>query len=415
MSKTETLPIAARPRLFYGYTILIACIIINMCIWGVFFSIGLFFKPMLNEFGWSRAITSGPISLSWVISGTLGITVGALNDRFGPRLVVMICGLLFGIGCILMSQINSAWQMYLFYGILIGAGLSIPIPIMSTISRWFVKRRTLMTGILMLGSGVSGLFMPPMANWLIANHGWRFSFGVLGGILLVVMLIASQFLKRDPSQINQLPYGADKTAEDKSRANASGLKLKEALKTHQFWLMFVLFFCFSLSVNTLMVHLVPHITDLGISATIAAFILAASNGAGIVGRVGLGGLGDRLGNKRLFLIVFILLAVAFGGLLFTRQVWLFYLFVIIFGLGYGAGLTQESPMLANTFGLKSHGLILGVASFGHTMGAAVGTLLAGYFYDISGSYQSTFVICVIASIVGLALVLALKPIRQPLR
>jgi MFS family permease len=301
--------------------------------------------------------------------------------------------------------------MYLYYGVLIGAGLSIPIPIMSTISRWFVKRRTLMTGILMLGSGVSGLFMPPVANWLIANHGWRFSFGVLGGILLVVMLIASQFLKRDPSQINQLPYGADKTAEDKSRANTIGLKLKEALKTHQFWLMFVLFFCFSLSVNTLMVHLVPHITDLGISATIAAFILAASNGAGIVGRVGLGGLGDRLGNKRLFLIVFILLAVAFGGLLFTRAVWLFYLLVIIFGLGYGAGLTQESPMLANTFGLKSHGLILGVASFGHTMGAAVGTLLAGYFYDISGSYQSTFVICVVASIIGLALVLALTPIK----
>jgi MFS family permease len=401
-----------KPRFFYGYTVLIACLIINMCIWGVFFSVGLFFKPMLNDFEWSRAVTSGPISLSWVISGVLGITVGALNDRFGPRLVVMICGLLFGAGCMLMSQIGNSWQMYLYYGVLIGAGLSLPVPIMSTISRWFIKRRTTMTGVLMLGSGVGGLFMPPVANWLISNHGWRTSYIILGGILLAVILVASQFLKRDPSQVNQVPYGADEPAEEKSRANVTGLSLREALNTRQFWLIFVLFFCFSMSVNTLMLHLAPHVTDLGISATVAAAILATTNAAGIVGRIGLGGLGDRLGNKRLLVITFILLAVTFAGFTVISELWLLYLFVIIFGLGYGAGLTQESPIVANLFGLSAHGLILGVASFGHTMGAAVGILFGGYFYDISGSYQLTFIICGAASVIGLALVLSLTPIRK---
>jgi MFS family permease len=304
-----------------------------------------------------------------------------------------------------MSRINDAWQMYIYYGLLIGAGLSIPIPIMSTISRWFVKRRTTMTGVLMLGSGVSGIFMPPVANWLISNHGWRFSFMVLGSILVVIMAVAAQFLKRDPSQINQAPDGAREGTGDKSRANTVGLMLKEALITHQFWLLFVIFFC-------LMVHLVPHITDLRISATIAATVLTASNAAGIVGRIGLGGLGDRLGNKRLFVITFILLAVTFGGLMFIREVWLFYLSVIIFGLGYGAGLTQESPIIAHMFGLRSHGLILGVSSLGHTMGAAVGTFLAGYFFDISGSYQLTFIICGAASIIGLGLVLVLTPVKS---
>jgi MFS family permease len=413
MSKNENNPsTVVKPGLYYGYIVLIACVIINMCLWGVFFSVGIFFKPMLNDFGWSRAITSGPISLSWVVSGLLGITMGGLNDRFGPKFLVMICGSLFAIGCLLMSQIDNTWQIYLYYGVLIGAGLSLPVPIMSTVSRWFVKRRTAMTAILMLGSGVSGLFMPPVANWMILSYGWRTSYVVLGCLLLVVFLVSAQFLKRDPSQISRGPSKAAETTQEKSRANAAGLTFREALNTCQFWLVLVLFFCFSMSVNTLMVHLVPHVTDLGISATIAATLLVTTNAAGIIGRIGLGSLGDRLGNKRIFLITFILLAVTFYGLIFTRDLRLLYLLVIIFGVGYGAGLTQESPIVAHMFGLKSHGLILGVTSLGHTLGAAVGTLLAGYFYDISGSYQLTFTIFGISSIIGLVLVLALKPIKK---
>ena len=412
MKKNETSQSARiKPRLFYGYTILTACLVINLCLWGVFFSVGLFFKPMLNEFGWSRAITSGPISVSWAVGGMLGIMAGGLNDRFGPRRLTMICGLLFGIGCLLMSQINETWQIYLYYGILIGAGLSLPIPLMSTISRWFVKRRTLMTGILMTGSGFGGIIMPPIANWLILNYGWRISYMVLGGILLVVILVSAQFLKRDPSQINQAPYGANEKIEENFKANAPGLSFKEALNTSQFWLISILFFCFSMSANTVMVHLVPHVTDLGIFPTVAATILVSTNVAGIIGRVGLGGLGDRLGNKRVFLIIFILLAVALFGFIFIRELWLLYLFAIIFGLGYGAGLTQQSPIIATMFGLSSHGLILGALGIGHTLGAAVGTLLGGYFYDISGGYQLTFMICGIASIMGLVSNIALKPVK----
>ena len=400
-----------RPRLFYGYVIVTACLVINLCLWGVFFSVGLFFKPMLNDFGWSRAITSGPISVSWVVGGALGITAGGLNDRFGPRLLVMIGGLLFGLGCILMSQIHDTWQIYVYYGLLVGAGLGLPVPLMSTVSRWFVKRRTVMTGVLMTGSGFGGIIMPPIANWLILSYGWRISYMVLGGIFLVVVLVSSQFLKRDPSQIDQMPYGADNSEAEKFKAKAKAISVRDALNTHQFWLMLLLFFCFSLSANTIMVHLVPHVTDLGIFPTVAATILVSTNAAGIIGRVGLGGLGDRLGNRRLFLIIFIFLAVALFGFIFVRELWLLYLFAIIFGLGYGAGLTQQSPIVANMFGLSSHGLILGALGIGHTLGAAVGTLFGGYFYDIGGGYQLMFMICGIASIIGLASDIAIKPVK----
>jgi len=397
---------------YYGYTILASCLVINMCIWGVFFSVGLFFKPMLNEFGWSRAITSGPISLSWVVSGLLGITMGALNDRFGPRIVVMICGTLFGMGCLLMSQIQETWQIYLYYGVLIGSGLSLPIPIMSTVSRWFEKRRTVMTGVMMLGSGVAGLAMPPLASWIILTSGWRTSYIIFGAVFLCVIFIAAQFLKRDPSRLGEKQQHDISGYIENRATNDTGLSLKQAISTVQFWLIFVIFFCFSANVNTLMVHLVPHVTDLGISTTLAATLLTASNAAGIAGRTVLGGLGDRLGNRRLFMVTFILLILSFTGLIFTGDLFLLYLMVIIFGIGYGAGLTQESPIIARLFGLKSHGIILGVSSLGHTLGAAAGTLLAGYLFDTSGDYRSTFIICGICSAIGLILVLILQPVKS---
>jgi predicted MFS family arabinose efflux permease len=247
---------------------------------------------------------------------------------------------------------------------------------------------------------------------MILTYGWRISYIVLGGVLLVIIIVSAQFLKRDPSKINQLPFGADEAKEEKSMVNARGLSFMEALSSLQFWLIFVIFFCFSMSANTLMVHLVPHVTDLGISPTVAATTLVTLDAASLVGSVGLGGLGDRLGNKRLFLMTFILLALALGGLIFIRQLWLLYLIVTVFGLGYGAGLTQESPIVANMFGLRSHGLIFGVVSVGHTMGAAVGTFLAGYFYDITGGYQLTFLICGVTSVIGLVLVLVVRPVKS---
>lgn len=307
----------AKPRFFYGYIILVISFTISLIIFGIYFSIGIFFKPMLNEFGWTRTIISGPVSISWLVSGLLGIVMGGLNDRFGPRVVVLVCGLSFGIGCLLMSQISTIWHIYLYYGVLIGAGTSLPIPLMSTLSRWFNKRRTIMTGIYLLGSGIGGILVPPLANWLTLNYDWRLSYVIFGGVLIIVVLTTSQFLKRDPSQVHQVPDGKTDLMEEETRAAIAGLSLKEAITTRRFWLIFTGFLCFSLSMNTINLHLVPHITDLGISATVAATVLVILNGAGILGRIGLGSLGDKFGNKRLFVFTLFLLAISFVGFMFN--------------------------------------------------------------------------------------------------
>ena len=182
----------ARPRFFYGYIVVGAALIIMAVMYGAYNSFGIFFKPVLTDFNWTRAVTSGGLSLSWIVHGLLGIIMGRLTDRFGPRVVLTICGFLLGLGYLLMSQIGTVWQLYLFYGVIIGAGMGGSwVPIVSTVARWFVKRRNLMTGIVLSGVSIGTLIGAPVASRLISAYDWRMSYVIVGGIVLVVAVLAA--------------------------------------------------------------------------------------------------------------------------------------------------------------------------------------------------------------------------------
>jgi len=217
-----------KPRFFYGYAVVGAAFIVMLVAQGAFLSFGVFFKPVLTDFGWTRAMTSGAFSLCFLLNGLLGIGMGMLNDRRGPRLVVTTCGILLGAGYLLMSQIDTIWQLYLFYGVIVGIGISGAwVPLLSTVSRWFVKRRALMCGIVLSGVGIGVVIIPPLAAWLISIYSWRTSYIIVGIIVLVLVILAAQFLRRDPSQVGQLPYGAIEV-----EAESSGLVYSSILRAY---------------------------------------------------------------------------------------------------------------------------------------------------------------------------------------
>jgi MFS family permease len=404
----------ARPRFFYGYIVVGAALLIMTIMWGAYNSFGIFFKPVQTEFGWTRTMTTGGFSLSWIVQGLLGIIMGRLTDRFGPRVVLTISGFLVGLGYLLMSQIGAVWQLYLFYGVIIGAGMGGSwVPIVSTVARWFAKRRNLMTGIVLIGVSIGTLVVPPVASRLISAYDWRMSCVIVGSIVLVVVVLAAQFLRRDPTQTNQRPYGESAGEKQEFVLETHPLSLREAVHTRQFWLASGMFFCLGFCVYTIMAHIVPHATDLGISFTTAANILAAIGGLSIAGRIVLGSAADRFGNKWVFIIGFILMAVTLFWLVPAKELWALYLFAVVFGFAFGGCVTSESPLVAGLFGLSSHGLILGVINLlGFTFGAAVGPLIAGYIFDMNNSYQLAFIICAATGVVGLILTVLLTPIEK---
>jgi len=131
-----------KANFFYGYIVVAASFFIIAIMWGTMYTFGVFFKPLLAELGGTRAVTSGAYSLCYLLSGFFGMIAGSLTDRFGPRLVITGCGLFLGLGYLLMSQASAIWQLYLFFGVIVGAGMGGSfVPLVSTLSRWFIKRR----------------------------------------------------------------------------------------------------------------------------------------------------------------------------------------------------------------------------------------------------------------------------------
>lgn len=402
-----------KPDFFYGYIIVLAGFIIMVVSWGTFYTFGVFFKPLLTEFGWTRAITSGAFSLCSLLLGILAIIVGRLNDRFGPRLVVTACGFLLGLGYLLMSQVSATWQLYLFYGVIVGVGMGGTfVPVASTIARWFVKRRGTMTGIASAGVAAGTMIMPLLANWLISSYGWRTSYTIMGIAVSVLIVGAAQLLKRDPAQMGQVPYGENEIKAESLNLQTRGFSLREALYTRPLWLFLIAYLSYGFWLSSIMVHIVPHATELGFSATSATNILAIIGGASFMGRIIMGSAGDRMGNRLVFTISFIIVSVALFWLQLAREVWMLYLFAAIFAFGYSGCAALISPIVAELFGLSSHGVLLGIVHFAYASGGAIGPIVVGRLFDITGSYQLAFLVSAAVSVIGLIITPFLRPAHR---
>jgi MFS family permease len=393
---------------FYGYVIVAVIFILQIVMFGPRVSFGVFIKPITAEFDWPRALVAGAFSVSTIIQAFSSIFMGWLNDRKGPRFVLTICGILVGTGLCLMFFVHSAWQLYLFYVAFIGVGMgSLVAPQMSTIARWFVKRRNMMTAILMAGGGLGGIIGPPLITWIIYNYSWRQAFLFVGIGVFVLVVLAAQFLRRDPSKMGQVPYGEGGHTAGKTFSDVSGLSSKQAFRTGKFWLFAIIQFCIGFSLWTVLIHIVPFAIDRGISPETAAIVLAAMNGAQPVGSIFMGIIADKVGNRKVLVASLCLLSPVILLLLPVTNPWLIGLFVMLIAFGLGGTSVVQSSITAELFGMKSHGAILGYTVFAFSLGGAFGNYMAGAMFDLSGNYHLVFATCGVlvaaAIIIGAAL------------
>jgi len=395
-----------RERLHYGWVMVLIALSVLATHALVMYTFGVFLKPLVTEFNWDRGALSGAYSMYMLLAGTFAIFAGRLSDKYGPRMLVTLSGLLTGIGFLALSQINSLWQVYLIWGLFLGIGGSCCyIPVMSTIPRWFVKKTGIAIGITVAGFGLGAVITPPLAQWLISAYGWRQAFIVLGLITFVIVIPLAQFMKHSPQRVGLKPYGEIGTLKDKQSQAAGGLSFRQAIKTSRFLVWGSILFCFFFSVQVIVVHIVPHGIDIGISATVAASILSIIAGGSVIGRLSIGFISDRIGGRLALSACLTLVALALIWLLFAKEIWGLYIFAGVFGLAYGGIVLLETALTGELFGLKSLGMILGGVILFVTVGGALGAPLAGSIFDATGSYSLALLICVI--LVVLAIILSL--------
>jgi len=395
----------------YGYVIAAACFGIQAIGVGTYISYGVFFSPLASEFGWSRASVSGAYSVAFFLMGLFGILVGRLIDRMGPRNVMAVAGFLFGLGHVLMSRVGTLWQLYLCYGVIIGIGLSsIDVIALSTIARWFARNRGIMTGIVKIGTGSGQLIVPLVASMLIASYGWRISYIIIGTAVILLLVSIAQLLRREPNQTASVPdCGSEHSAGTPGFVDG-GLSLSAALCTRQFWTICAFNLSILFCLMSIMIHIVPHAQDRGVSATRAASVLSTIGGVSMIGRFITGMAIDRIGSKRAMIACCILLIIGLLWVQAAEELWMLYLFAVIYGVAHGGHFTAISPIVAEFFGISAHGFLFGIVAFTGTVGGAIGPILAGYIFDVTEGYRMAFWIFTLMSALGLALLLFLKPI-----
>ncbi|MDX2446767.1 MAG: MFS transporter [Desulfobacterales bacterium] len=396
-------------RFFYGYVIVIVAFMLQAVGWGVFNSMGVFFKPFMDEFAWSRALISSAFSLAMLVCGMSSILQGRLSDRFGPRVVMAVGGTILGIGYLLMSRVSHFWHVYLYCTIIIGFGISgTDVVMLSTTSRWFVKFRGLVTGIAKVGTGVGMLVMPLLLNWFIHHYGWRVTFFSLGILSLVIYICLAQLLVRDPGKMGLLPDNEKRVSPAPDPEPEKGVNSEQAVRTMSFWTICLAYILALFCLATMLLHVVPHVIDMGFSSTNGASILSTVGAVSIMGRFVMGGMADRIGTKPVLVICFICLSMGLFWLQIADRFWMMVVFACLHGFAHGGFFAIVAPTIAEYFGTRSHGELFGIVTFASTFGAAAGPVLAGFVFDASGSYQMVFRILAGVSVAGLGCAISLK-------
>ena len=388
------------------YGLLVACFLIMVLSFGAQFCFGVFFKPMLNEFGWTRAVTSVPFALNGILGGLLGILAGRLADRLGPRIVVSIGGVVLGAGYLSTSQVTNLWQFSIFYGIIAAAGFSaMYVPLVSMVTRWFPEKPGLVAGIGISGIGLGIGVIPVIASTLIEISHWRTAMMIVGVICLAGILLLAQMLRTPPA--NTEKYSAH--VED----HTEHYTFYEALKTPQLWMLCLAWFCYGFFHHAALVHIVPYGTDIGMESTAAATVLTTIGVIGMPARILLGLGGDKFGHKSVFLVAFSACGLIYLGLNCFDSITMLYVFGVIFGLFSGAGVLA-APVAAEHFGAAALGPIIGTIIFANTLGGAISPVIAGQVFDMTGTYDIAFAVCGIAGITA-AVTLGLLKIPEKMR
>ncbi len=415
--------------LYYGWWIVIAGSISQGYTSGTFWNgFGAFFDPLVEQFGWSRAVTAGAQSLQRTESGMISPFVGFFIDKYGPRNVMLGGTLITGLGFILLSRINSLWQFYAAFALItVGLSFGTFLVVTTSVANWFVALRGRALAVTFAGSALGGVLVPAVV-WLISATDWRMGLVVIGVGFWIVGFPVALVMRSRPEDYGYLPDGRepeqDEAAADRGECSRTGSRLagaqpgksrpveaaftaREALTTRSFWQLSA-----AMGISQLLmsasIHHIPAVSSFGFSRETAGLVILGVSVFSLIGRLSTGFLGDFLDKRRLIAVAFACQFVGTLILAYSTSTLHLIGFIAVWGLGFGASIPVRFALIADYFGRRHYGSIMGTMMTVSTIFGVVGPVLVGWMFDVRGNYRDPFIVLSITVLFAIPLILTLR-------
>ncbi|MER8448155.1 MFS transporter [Mesorhizobium sp. M1066] len=392
--------------LSYRWVIVAAGALMSCVAIGTMFSLAIFLEPMAIDTNWSRAGISSAMTLNFLVMGLGGFAWGAISDRFGARIVVMIGAVLLGLALVLASRAGSLLSFQVTYGVLVGlAASAFFAPMIALTTGWFDTNRSLAVSLVSAGMGVAPMTISPFARWLISAYDWRTAMFDIG-ITAWVLLLPAVLLVRQPPKPVLVDPGSAPVAE------GAGLTVGQALRSPQFIVLGLTFFACCAAHSGPIFHMVSYAMLCGVAPMAAVSIYSVEGLAGLGGRLFYGVLADRLGVKPVLIAGLAIQAIVIAAYLSISQLEQFYMLAVIFGATYGGVMPLYAVLAREYFGQRILGTVFGAATMLSSLGMALGPLAGGMVFDAYANYSWLFIGSALIGLGAVGIAIAFPPLPR---
>ena len=400
---------------FYGWWLVgVAAFLLTLMSLTVFQGLGTILVALERQFGWSRTALSGAFSLARVEGAILGPVEGFLVDRVGTRKMVFIGYILMGLGFLWLGQVETLWAFYAsFMLITLGSGLGGWLAIIAMVNNWFTRQRTFAMASAMSGIHFGGLLVPLLA---LGIEAFEFSGAatIIGVFLLIVVGPAAKAIRNHPEDMGLQPDGdSDNLSESVlTEDDEPDFTAAQALRTPAFWILTVMQVASSVAIVTLALHLVPKLTDMGMTLSGAGTVVLTYTIVALPSQFLSGYFADRLPKTLMIAIFLAIQGIALTIIAFADTILLAYIFALLYGIGFGGRNPLTTAIRGEYFGRKAFATIMGISQFPMNIGMIGAPLFAGYMFDTTNSYVIPFSVFAILTFFGAFLMLFVKKPRK---
>ena len=365
-------------------------------------------------------------AIQWIVSGLFGPPAGWLGDRYGVRWTMRLGAVLFIVGMVLTGFMRELWQFYLFFGVILSAAMGIfQVPLTAAVTLWFRKHLGTGMGLLQSSQGIGPLVAVPIMLYIIhlfggGLDGLRAAFwipGIVGGAVILVMI---KFFYNEPAEIGARPFGAPEDEPIKAVQTGEVAKVrtkvfqKQAQKTSAFWNLIGIHFWGCAGHAIILVYLVAMAEDEGVSKGLAAGAFVTMSVTSTITRFAVPVIADRMGSKPAMAGCFFLQVAPICLLFFAQDAWHFYLFAVLFGIGFGGEMSAFPIINRQYYGSGPIGTTYGYQMMGAGVGMAAGALMGGQLRDITGNFDATMGLSLALSMVGVISIMLLPTTKKEL-